>query len=112
MAGNITLTMIKPTAVKKGYTGSILAQINNAGFTIIAMRYTKLSMSQAEQFYLVHRERPFYRDLVNFMSSGPIVAAILLKEDAVNEYRKLIGNTNPELAEEGSIRKLYGQTIQ
>jgi len=112
MAGNNTLTMIKPEAVGKNYIGPILQMINKAGFKITAMKLTKLSTRQAEAFYSVHSERPFYADLVEFMSSGPIVAAILEKENAVSDFRKLIGATNPENAEEGTIRKLYAESLQ
>lgn len=112
MAGNITLTMIKPEAVSKNYIGPILQMINKAGFKLAAMKLTKLSKRQAEAFYAVHSKRPFYTDLVEFMSSGPIVAAILEKENAVEDFRKLIGATNPEDAEEGTIRKLYAESIQ
>ncbi|MCD4790062.1 MAG: nucleoside-diphosphate kinase [Bacteroidales bacterium] len=112
MTGNITLTMVKPMAVKKGYIGPILAKINEAGFNIIAMKYTKLSLDQAKKFYEVHKERPFYNDLVNFMSSGPIVAAILEKENAVESYRNFIGATNPANAEQGTIRALYGTDLE
>jgi nucleoside-diphosphate kinase len=112
MSGNRTLTMIKPTAVRKGYIGPILAMINRAGFRIVAMKYTRLSAEQAREFYLVHKERPFYNDLVEFMSSGPIVAAILEKNNAVEEFRSLIGATNPENAEDGTVRKLYGTNLQ
>lgn len=112
MAGNITLTMIKPEAVGKNYVGPILNMINEAGFKIAAMKLTKLSTRQAEAFYAVHSDRPFYADLVEFMSSGPIVAAILEKENAVADFRKLIGATNPENAEEGTIRKLYAESLQ
>jgi len=112
MAGNRTFTMIKPCAVKNGHIGAILAKINEAGFRIVAMRMTRLSKSQAEAFYGVHKERPFFNDLVSFMSSGPVVAAILEKDNAVEEYRKLIGATNPENAEEGTIRKLYAESMQ
>jgi len=108
---NITLTIIKPLAVKRGNIGSILAMINKAGFTITAMKYTKLSKEQAEVFYQVHKDKFFYNDLVEYMSSGPIVAAILKKENAVKGFRKLIGNTNPEKAEEGTIRKLFAQSV-
>lgn len=104
--------MIKPTAVKLGYTGPILAMINNAGFKIIAMKFTQLTANQAKMFYLVHKERPFYSDLVEFMSSGPIVAVILEKDNAVEDFRKLIGATNPVNAEEGTIRILYGTNLQ
>ena len=112
MTGNITLTMIKPEAVGKNYIGPILQMINKAGFKIAAMKLTKLSRRQAEVFYSVHSDRPFYADLVEFMSSGPIVAAILEKENAVADFRKLIGATNPENAEEGTIRKLYAESLQ
>ena len=112
MAGNITLTMIKPEAVGKNYIGPILRMINEAGYKIAALKLTKLSSRQAEAFYAVHSERPFYNDLVEFMSSGPIVAAILEKENAVADFRKLIGATNPENAEEGTIRKLYAESLQ
>lgn len=111
MAGNITLTMIKPDAVKKNYIGGILKMINEAGFRIVAMKYTKLSPEKAGEFYAVHKERPFYNELVTFMSSGPIVAAILEKENAVEDFRKLIGATDPSKAEEGTIRKLYASSI-
>jgi nucleoside-diphosphate kinase len=112
MTGNITLTMIKPMAVQKGYIGPILAKIAEGGFRIVAMKYTKLSPEQARKFYEVHKERPFYNDLVNFMSSGPIVAAILEKENAVQAYRDFIGATNPENAEPGTIRALYGTSLE
>ena len=112
MAGNITLTMVKPGAFRKGYTGPILNMINEAGFKIIAMKLTKLSTRQAESFYAIHRSKPFYESLVEFMSSGPIVAAILQKENAVEEFRELIGATNPENAAEGTIRKKYAESIE
>ncbi len=109
--GNITLTMIKPMAVKKGFIGPILAKIAEGGFKIVAMKYTKLSLEQAQKFYEVHKERPFYGELTNFMSSGPIVAAILEKDNAVQAYRDYIGATNPAEAAEGTIRKLYGTDL-
>lgn len=112
MQGNITLTMIKPEAVRNGHIGNILAKITEGGFGIIAMKYLRLTREQAEKFYEVHHERPFYNDLVTFMSSGPIVAAVLKKENAVDEYRKFIGSTNPKDAVAGSIRALYGTNIQ
>ena len=112
MAGNITLTMIKPEAVQKGYIGPILDMINKAGFRIISMKLTRLSKIQAQEFYRVHEERPFYNSLVEFMSSGPIVAAILEKENAVEDYRKLIGATNPENADEGTIRKQFAESVE
>ncbi len=112
MADNKTFTMIKPCAVKNGHIGAILAKINEAGFRIEAMRMTRLSVSQAQAFYGVHKERPFFNDLVEFMSSGPVVAAILEKDNAVEAYRNLIGATNPENADEGTIRKAYALSIQ
>jgi nucleoside-diphosphate kinase len=112
MAGKLTLTMIKPTAFKKNYTGAILKMINEAGFTIKAMKLTQLTPQQAGTFYAVHKEKPFYDSLVSFMSSGPLVAVLLEKENAVEEFRNFIGATNPENAEEGTIRKLYGTSLQ
>jgi nucleoside-diphosphate kinase len=108
---NRTFTMIKPDATQKGYTGAILDQIIKAGFTVKAMKWTRLTEAQAGLFYEVHKERPFYGELVDFMSSGPIVAAILEKENAVADFRKLIGATNPAQAEEGTIRKLYAASV-
>ena len=112
MAGKITLTIIKPFAVKNGYIGSILAKINEAGFRIIAMKYTHLRSEDAKAFYSVHDGRPYFEPLVTFMSSGPIVVAILEKANAVEEYRKLIGTTDPAEAAEGTIRKVFGTNIQ
>lgn len=108
---NRTFTMIKPDATQKGYTGAILDQIIRAGFTVKALKWTKLTEEQAGLFYDIHRERPFYGELVSFMSSGPIVAAILEKENAVADFRKLIGATNPAQAEEGTIRKLFAASV-
>jgi nucleoside-diphosphate kinase len=108
---NITFTMIKPDAVKAGNIGGILKEINAAGFKIKAMKYTKLSMESAGRFYEVHKERPFYGELCEFMSSGPIVAAILEKDNAVEGFRTLIGATNPEQAAEGTIRKMFAKSI-
>ena len=108
---NITFTMIKPDAVSKNYIGGILKMINEAGFRIKAMKYTKLSAETAGKFYEVHKERPFYGELVDYMSSGPIVAAILEKDNAVADYRTLIGATNPAQAAEGTIRKIYAESI-
>lgn len=108
---NRTFTMIKPDAVRAGNIGNILQMINAAGFKIIAMKYTKLSNEKAGQFYEVHKERPFYGELCEFMSSGPIVAAILEKDNAVADFRKLIGATNPAQAEEGTVRKKYATSI-
>ena len=106
-----TFTMIKPDATGKGYTGAILDQIIKAGFSVKAMKWTKLTVEQAGLFYDIHRERPFFGELVEFMSSGPIVAAILEKENAVADFRKLIGATNPANAEDGTIRKLYSASV-
>ena len=111
MASNLTFTMIKPDAVAAGHIGAILAQINKAGFKIVAMKYTKLSAEKAGEFYAVHKERPFYGELVEFMSSGPIVAAVLEKDNAVADFRTLIGATNPAEAEAGTIRALYAKNI-
>ena len=108
---NRTFTMIKPDATTKGYTGAILDQIIKAGFSVKAMKWTKLTVEQAGQFYEIHKERPFYGELVAFMSSGPIVAAILEKENAVADFRKLIGATNPAQAEEGTIRKNFAASM-
>ena len=111
MAGNRTFTMIKPDAVKAGNIGNILQKINEGGFRIVAMKYTKLSPEMAGKFYEVHKERPFYGELVEFMSSGPIVAAILEKDNAVADFRELIGATNPAEAKAGTIRALYATSI-
>ncbi|HWB26397.1 MAG TPA: nucleoside-diphosphate kinase [Chitinophagaceae bacterium] len=108
---NRTFTMVKPDATSKGYTGAILDQIIKAGFAIKAMKWTRLTKEQAGEFYAIHKERPFYGELVEFMSSGPIVAAILEKDDAVAEFRKLIGATNPANAEEGTIRKKFAASV-
>jgi nucleoside-diphosphate kinase len=104
--------MIKPCAVKSGFTGAILADIQKAGFGISAMKYVRMTVPQAESFYGIHRERPFFADLVRFMTSGPIVVAIVTRDNAVEEYRKLIGATNPENAAEGTIRKKYARNVQ
>lgn len=112
MATNRTFTMIKPDAVQNNYIGPILAKINEAGFRIMALKYTKLSQKNAGKFYAIHKERPFYNDLVTYMSSGPIVAAILEKENAVEDFRKLIGATDPAKAEKGTIRNLYAKSIE
>jgi len=108
---NKTFTMIKPDAVSNGYIGAILEKINKAGFRITALKMTRLSAEKAGEFYAVHKERPFYQELVEFMSSGHIVAAILEKENAVEDFRKLIGATDPAKAEEGTIRKLYAESL-
>lgn len=111
MAGNRTFTMIKPDAVRAGNIGNILQMINAAGFRIVAMKLTKLSAEKAGEFYAVHRERPFYGELVEFMSSGPIVAAILEKDNAVEDFRTLIGATNPANAAPGTIRAKYATSV-
>lgn len=108
---NRTFTMIKPDAFADGHTGSILKHIEAAGFKIIAMKAIRLSAEKAGEFYAVHKERPFYGELVKFMSSGPIVAAILEKENAVADFRTLIGATNPAQAADGTIRKLYAKSV-
>lgn len=111
--GNYTLTMVKPTAVKNGHAGEILKMINKDGaFRIAAMKMLSLSQVQAKKFYEVHKERPFYNDLVEFMTSGPIIAAVLEKENAVETFRNFIGATNPAEAKEGTIRKVFGVSIQ
>jgi len=104
---NITFTMIKHDAVENGHIGAILEKINSAGFKIIAMKYTKLSLEKAQKFYEIHKDRPFFNELVTFMSRGPIVAAILEKDNAVEDFRELIGSTNPADAKKGTIRNLY-----
>lgn len=111
MAGNRTFTMIKPDAVAAGHIGAIMAHINKAGFRIVAMKLTKLSPEKAGEFYAVHSERPFYGELVEFMSSGPIVAAILEKDNAVEDFRKVIGATDPAKADAGTIRALYAKNV-
>ncbi len=103
--------MIKPDAVENGHIGAILEKINSAGFSIVAMKYTQLSKTEAETFYAVHKERPFFGELVAFMTRGPIVAAILEKENAVADFRILIGATNPSDAAEGTIRALYASSM-
>ena len=113
MAGNRTFTMIKPTAFQKNYAGAILKKITEeGGFNVKAMKLTKLTPEQAGEFYAVHKGKPFYESLVEFMSSGPIVAILLEKENAVEDFRNFIGATNPENAAEGTIRKLYGTNLQ
>lgn len=108
---NRTFTMIKPDAFSSGHAGAILKHIEAAGFKLVAMKLTRLSAEKAGEFYAVHKERPFYGELVEFMSSGPIIAAILEKDNAVEDFRKLIGATNPENAEEGTIRKIYAKSV-
>jgi nucleoside-diphosphate kinase len=110
MSGNRTFTMLKPDAIENGYTGKIIDMIINAGFKIKAMKLTRLTEERAKEFYKVHAERPFFGELVAYMSSGPIVAAILEKENAVEDFRKLIGATDPAEAAEGTIRKHYAES--
>lgn len=112
MAGTRTFTMIKPTAFRKNYAGAIINMILEEGFQIKAMKLTRLSKKQAGVFYAVHEGKPFFESLVEFMSSGPIIAMILEKENAVEGFRNFIGATNPEQAAEGTIRKLYGTSLQ
>ncbi len=109
--GNRTFTMVKPDAVAAGNTGNILAMIEQAGYKIVALKLTQLSEAKAGEFYAVHKERPSYGELVSFMSSGPIVAAILEKDNAVLDFRTLIGATDPSKAEEGTIRKKYAKSL-
>ena len=108
---NRTFTMLKPDSLEKGNTGAILEKINAAGFRIVAMKMTHMTRRDAEAFYAVHNERPFFGELVEYMTRGPIVAAILEKDNAVEDFRVLIGSTNPEDAAEGTIRKLYAASI-
>ena len=110
MATNRTFTMLKPDAIENGHMGKIIDMIINAGFQIKAMKYTSLSVAEAQEFYAVHSERPFYGELVDYMTSGPIVAAILEKENAVIDFRNLIGATDPAEAAEGTIRKYYAES--
>ncbi|MBS3915965.1 MAG: nucleoside-diphosphate kinase [Bacteroidetes bacterium] len=111
MTTNRTFTMIKPDAVANGHAGKILDHITAAGFKVIALKYTRLSDEQAGLFYDIHRQRPFFNDLVSFMTSGPIYAAILEKENAVEDFRKIIGATDPQKADPGTIRNLYAKSI-
>ncbi len=111
MATNRTFTMIKPDAVENGHIGAILEKITAAGFRIVALKLTQMTVADAQEFYAVHSERPFFGELVEFMSRGPIVAAILEKENAVEDFRTLIGATNPADAAEGTIRKLYATSV-
>jgi nucleoside-diphosphate kinase len=111
MTGDITFTMIKPSSVENNHTGAILQMINERGFRIRAMKMTQLTRERAEAFYSIHKGKSFFDGLVEFMSSGPVIAAILEKENAVEDFRELIGNTNPEKAAEGTIRKLYADSL-
>ena len=111
MATNRTFTMLKPDAVEKGYIGAILEKISTSGFRIVAMKLTQMTKTDAQTFYAIHKERPFFSDLVDYMTRGPIVAAILEKENAVEDFRTLIGATNPVDAADGTIRKLFADSI-
>jgi len=111
MLSNRTFTMIKPDAIEKGYVGAILNKIIASGFRIVSMKMTQMSKRDAEMFYAVHQERPFFSELVSFMTRGPIVAAILEKENAVDDFRTLIGATNPEEAAEGTLRKQFAKSM-
>jgi nucleoside-diphosphate kinase len=112
MQGKITFSIVKPDAVRTGKTGPILAMINEAGFEISALRMVNMTVAQARAFYEVHKERPFYADLVEFMTSGPVVVMVLKHENAVEEFRKLIGATDPAKAEAGTIRKKFAVSVQ
>lgn len=112
MTGNITFTMIKPDAVRNLHSGKILDMIINAGFEIKALKMVKLTREVASKFYEIHKERPFYSTLVEFMSSGPVIAIVLQKSDAVQSFRDFIGSTNPSEAVNGSIRQMFGTSIQ
>ena len=111
MATNRTFTMLKPDAVENGHIGAILEKISASGFKIVAMKLTQMTKADAEEFYGIHKERPFFGELVEYMTRGPIVAAILEKENAVEDFRTLIGATNPADAAEGTIRKMYAESI-
>tara|TARA_B100000686_G_C15809657_1_gene488291 strand:- start:80 stop:499 length:420 start_codon:yes stop_codon:yes gene_type:complete len=111
MVTNRTFTMLKPDSVEKGNIGAILEKINSAGFRIVAMKLTQMSNQDARRFYSIHKDRPFFDDLVSYMTSGPIVAAILEKENAVEQFRTLIGSTDPTEAAEGTIRNLFASSI-
>jgi nucleoside-diphosphate kinase len=112
MYGDFTFSIIKPNAVRTGKTGPILAMINEGGFEIAAMRMVKLTATQAESFYAVHKGKPFYPGLIEFMTSGPVIVMILKHENAVEQFRKLIGNTDPAKAEPGTIRKTFAVSVQ
>jgi nucleoside-diphosphate kinase len=112
MNGNFTFSIVKPNAVRTGKTGPILAMINEGGFEISAIRMVKMTIEQAESFYEVHREKPFFGGLIEFMTSGPVVVMVLKHENAVEEFRKLIGATDPAMAEPGTIRKIFAVSVQ
>ena len=108
---NITFTMLKPDSIRNENTGAILDKIVKSGFKIKAMKFTKMTNEKASKFYAIHSERPFFKDLVGYMTSGPIVVAILEKDNAVNDFRELIGSTNPEEAKQGTIRNMFAKSI-
>ena len=110
MNSNRTFTMLKPDSIEQGYMLPILNMIKEAGFNIIALKYKKMTKEEAEEFYSIHSDKPFFRDLVQFMTRGPIVAAALEKNNAVDDFRKLIGSTDPAEAEDGTIRKKYAKS--
>jgi nucleoside-diphosphate kinase len=112
MQGDITFSIIKPNAVRTGKTGPILAMMNEGGFEIAAMRMVRMTLQQAESFYEIHRGKPFFEGLIEFMTSGPVIVMILRHENAVNEFRKLIGATDPAKAEPGTIRKTFAVSVQ
>jgi nucleoside-diphosphate kinase len=112
MQGNITFSIIKPNAVRTGKTGPILAMMNEGGFEISALRMVRMTLQQAESFYEIHKGKPFFEGLIEFMTSGPVVVMILRHENAVNEFRKLIGATDPAKAEPGTIRKIFAVSVQ
>lgn len=112
MNNDYTFAIIKPDAVRNGKTGAILAMINEGGFEITAMRMVRLTTMQAESFYSIHKDKPFFEGLIDFMTSGPVVVMILKHENAVNEFRKLIGATDPRKAENGTIRKTFAVSVQ
>ena len=108
---NTTLMMIKPDAIENGHIGNILEKVTSAGFSIKALKLTQLTVNDAKSFYRIHKERPFFEELINFITRGPIVAAILEKENAVSDFRTLLGSTNPSEAAEGTLRKLYATSM-
>lgn len=111
MATNRTLTMIKPDAISKGYAGQIIQKITSNGFQVVALKMTQLTLSDAKKFYEIHEGKTFFNDLIAFMTSGPIIAAVLEKENAVADFRKLVGSTDFKNAEEGTLRKLFAESV-
>jgi len=111
MKNNFTFTMIKPDAVEDGYIGLIIDKIINSGFKFKLLKMKTLSIKEAQKFYEIHKDRPFFNELVSFITRGPVVVAVIEKENAVQEFRKLIGSTNPAEAEEGTIRKIYAKSV-